>query len=152
MAKQKTRTKKQTEKRISNLLKPDNMTLQEWQIALRKQVIQQENFAIEAVDDQLLPGEYSVRNHKTRQTYKVVYRGADSPWNYCSCMDFKTSRLGTCKHLEATKEWLKKNRRFKVHKEVPPYTSVYLSYRDDRKVCIRIGRDIKEQYQSVADR
>lgn len=152
MAKQKTRTKKQTEKRISNLLKPDNMTLQEWQIALRKQMAQQENYAIEAVDDQLLPGEYSVRNPKTRQTYKVVYRGVDSPWNYCSCMDFKTSRLGTCKHLEATKEWLKKNCRFKVYKEVPPYTSVYLSYRDDRKVCIRIGSDRKEEFQALAER
>lgn len=152
MAKKKSNTKKQTEKRISNLMKPDNMSLQEWQVALRKQMARQEQFVIEAIDDKLLPGEYSVRNFKTRQTYKVVYRGADSPWNYCSCLDFKTSRLGTCKHLEATKVWLEENRKFKVHKEVPPYTSVYLSYRGERKVCIRIGSERKEEFQALASR
>lgn len=38
-----------------------------------------------------------------------MYRGANSEWNYCSCMDFKTSKLGTCKHLEAVKKWFSGN-------------------------------------------
>ena len=58
----------------------------------------------------------------------MVYRGAASEWNYCSCFDFKTAQLGTCKHLEAVKLWIDGNRRAKVHKEIPPYTSVYLKY------------------------
>ena len=37
-----------------------------------------------------------------------------------------------------------------VHRELPPYTSVYLSYRDERCVKIRIGSDNKEAYEQLA--
>ncbi|MBO4719678.1 MAG: DEAD/DEAH box helicase family protein [Prevotella sp.] len=126
------------------------MSLTEWQIALRKQIAQEETFGISCVDDKLLPGEYSVKSPKTKQEYKVVYRGAKSPWNYCSCFDFKTAQLGTCKHLEAVKLWIKGNRKVRVHQEIPPYTSVYLSYLGERKVCIRIGSDHRQEYEQLA--
>ncbi len=86
--------------KISWVVKPDRMSIEEWQRALRKQVAGEEVMAVSAVDERNLPGEYEVKNPQTKQTYKVVYRGEDSPWNYCSCMDFKTNRLGTCKHIE----------------------------------------------------
>ena len=144
--------KKKTAKRtkISWIVKPDGMSLAEWQVALRKQIAQEEKLGISCVDDKLLPGEYSVKSPKTKQEYKVVYRGAKSPWNYCSCFDFKTAQLGTCKHLEAVKLWLKGNRKVCVHQEIPPYTSVYLSYLGDRKVCIRIGSDHRQEYEQLA--
>ena len=94
--------KKSTSKKkvkVSHIVKPDNMTLDEWQIKLRRQVAEPNLVNIRCVDDKLCPGEYIVNNPKTRNDYKVVYRGANSEWNYCSCMDFKTSRLGTCKHI-----------------------------------------------------
>ncbi len=146
--------------KISWIVKPDGMSLMEWQIALRKQIAQEEHFGISCVDDKLLPGEYSVKSPKTKQEYKVVYRGAKSEWNYCSCFDFKTAQLGTCKHLEAVKSWIGGNRRVRVHQEIPPYTSVYLRYLpaedaagekvDARKVCIRIGSDHQEEYEQLA--
>ncbi len=105
----KRKTVKQT--KISWIVKPEGMTLTEWQIALRKQIAQEEHFGISCVDEKLLPGEYSVKTPKTKQEYKVVYRGAKSEWNYCSCFDFKTAQLGTCKHLEAVKLWIRSNRR-----------------------------------------
>ena len=145
-------TKKKTTKRtkISWIVKPDGMSLMEWQIALRKQIAQEEHFGISCVDDKLLPGEYSVKSPKTKQEYKVVYRGAKSQWNYCSCFDFKTAKLGTCKHLEAVKLWVKGNRKVRVHQEIPAYTSVYLSYLGERKVCIRIGSDHRQEYEQLA--
>ena len=171
MAKKQTETtnKKRTTKvkatkrtKISWIVKPDGMSLTEWQIALRKQIAQEEHFGISCVDDKLLPGEYSVKSPKTKQEYKVVYRGAKSEWNYCSCFDFKTAQLGTCKHLEAVKLWIDGNRKVRVHKEIPPYTSVYLKYLptegmtgdagDARKVCIRIGSDHREEYQQLAQK
>ena len=94
------KTKKKV--KISHIVKPEKMSLEEWQIKLRKQVTDIEHFNISCVDDDLFPGEYIVRNPEKNNEYKVVYRGANSEWNYCSCMDFKTSRLGTCKHIEAT--------------------------------------------------
>ena len=168
MVKEKVKTVKKTKKKamkrtkISWIVKPDGMSLTEWQIALRKQIAQEEHFGISCVDDKLLPGEYSVKSPKTKQEYKVVYRGAKSEWNYCSCFDFKTAQLGTCKHIEAVKLWHNGNRRVRVHQEIPPYTSVFLKYLpteimpgetgDVRKVCIRIGSDHQEEYEQLAEK
>ena len=143
-------TKKKKKVKVSHIVKPENMTLEEWQIKLRKQVTDIEHFDISCVDDALCPGEYIVRNPEKYNEYKVVYRGANSEWNYCSCMDFKTSRLGTCKHIEAVKKWFGGKRGVHVHRELPPYTSVYLSYQDERCVKIRIGSDNKEAYEQLA--
>ena len=143
-------TKKKKKVKVSHIVKPENMTLEEWQIKLRKQVTDIEHFDICCVDDALCPGEYIVRNPEKYNEYKVVYRGANSEWNYCSCMDFKTSRLGTCKHIEAVKKWFGGKKGVHVHRELPPYTSVYLSYRDERCVKIRIGSDNKEAYEQLA--
>lgn len=137
---------------LSEVIKPADMDVGEWQIALRRQIAAKEYYEISAVDEKMQPGEYIVKNNNTRQHYKVVFRGDDSHWNYCSCLDFKTSRLGTCKHLEATREWLKDNRKHKVHTELPAYTSVYLSYRGEREVRIRIGTENREQFEALAGR
>ena len=90
-----------------------------------------------------------VTNPKTEQQYKVVYRGANSQWNYCSCFDFRTSQLGTCKHIEALK--LTFGGRRKVHRELPPYSSVYIDYRQGRQVRIRIGCDNSEAFKMLAN-
>ena len=124
--------------KMNNVVKPQSMTLEEWQVALRQQQAEKEVFAISVVDEQHCPGEYRVRNASTRNEYKVVYRGKDSVWNYCSCMDFKTSQLGTCKHLEAVKLWVRKKRK-KIHGEPPAYSSVYIDYKGQRSVKIRFG-------------
>lgn len=136
--------------KISWVVKPQGMTLVEWQRALRKQIAAEEPLAVAAVDEKNLPGEYEVRNPQTKQTYKVVYRGEGSPWNYCSCLDFKTSRLCTCKHIEKVKLWIEENWRRKVHKEPPTYTSVYLSYTEGRQVKIRVGSDHREEFMQLA--
>lgn len=135
--------------KVSYHYKPDNLTLQEWQVALRRQAAVKEQFAISEKDRKEYPGYYNVINPVTGNDYKVVYRGQDSSWNYCSCMDFKTSQLGTCKHLEAVKLWIEENHR-KVCQEIPPYTSVYLSYQGERKVCLRIGTDNEEEFRQLA--
>ena len=124
--------------KLNNVLKPQTMSLEEWQVALRRHQAEKEIFSISQVDEAYCPGEYRVGNALTRNAYKVVYRGKNSVWNYCSCMDFKTSRLGTCKHLEAVSLWVKKKRK-KVHKNPPAYSSVYVDYKGPRRVKIRFG-------------
>lgn len=152
-AKKKSKQKrKTTQKKVSYYVKPEKMTLEEWQIALRRQVAREEKFECRPVDDELKPGEYIVKSPKSPRAYKVVYRGARSPWNYCSCMDFRTSGLGTCKHLEALKSWLNGSKNYHVHRELPPYTSVYLSYTDGRQVRIRLGEEHREEYEALARR
>ena len=139
--------KKKPEARLSNVVKPDNMSLEEWQRTLRRQAAEREMLNVQAVDATLCPGEYRVINPKSREEYKVVFRAEKSTWNYCSCMDFKTSQLGTCKHLEAVK--LKLNGHPHVV-NTPSYSSVYLSYRNGRKVSLRIGSNHREEMEQLA--
>ncbi len=136
--------------KISHIVKPGNLTTEEWQVKLRRQIAEPRRFKISCVNDELYPGEYTVANPLTGNEYKVVYRGADSEWNYCSCWDFKTSHLGTCKHIEAVKKWLSTRKELHVHREMPPYTSVYLSYKGERRVKIRIGSDNKGAFEQLA--
>ena len=127
--------------KLNNFVCPKSMTLEEWQIALRKQQAQTENFGISSRGN----GEYLVRNANSRSEYKVIYRGVASKWNFCSCMDFRTSGLGTCKHIEAIK--------MDMHCKpapVPSYTTVYLDYHGERSVKIRIGVDDKEAFSELA--
>lgn len=135
-------------KRIPYQFKPEGLDLRTWQIQLRRQAAIDERLVISCIDEENAPGTYRVTSPKTQEEYKVVYRGANSPWNYCSCMDFKTSRLGTCKHLEGVKRWIHGGRR--VHRETPSYTSVYLDYAEGRRVRIRIGADHEEEFRQLA--
>lgn len=146
--KESAKKRKRQKKQIPYQYKPEGLDLKTWQILLRKQVAKEEKFAISCIDETNAPGEYRVLNFKTRQEYKVTYRGAKSPWNYCSCMDFKTSQLGTCKHIEAVKSWFGK--RHHVRREIPSYTSVYLDYSGERRVRIRIGSDNEELFRELA--
>lgn len=154
----KTTKKKATKKRakvvipkLNNVSCPSNMTLEEWQIALRQQQAKKELFSVSQVDEKHNPGVYCVVNPMTRNEYKVVYRGKNSLWNFCSCLDYKTSQLGTCKHLEAVKMWTKDKRK-KVYRDAPSYSSVYMDYKGDRCVRIRIGEDHQEEYKKLAAR
>ena len=144
----KTKASNKKTKHIPYQYKPEGLDLKTWQQLLRKQAAQESDFMISSVDEENAPGEYHVTNPLKHETYKVVYRGAKSPWNYCSCMDFKTSQLGTCKHLEAVKMWVGHKGHY-VHREIPPYTSVYIDYSEGRKVRIRIGNDHKREFEKL---
>ena len=129
---------KEKEKRLSNAVKPEGMDAAEWQRALRRQFAAREVLSISPNGEEAAYGVFDVRNPKSKNWYKVVYRGADSRWNYCSCMDYKTNQLGTCKHIEAVRLWLENHGR-KIQAVNPPYSSLYVSYRDGRKIFLRIG-------------
>ena len=139
---------KKKRKSIPYQFKPQGVDLKTWQIQLRRQAAIDERLSIRCIDEENAPGIYRVVSPKTGQEYKVIYRGAQSTWNFCSCMDFKTSQLGTCKHLEAVKRWIHNGHR--VHRETPSYTSVYLDYSKGRKVRIRIGTDHEKEFRQLA--
>ena len=138
-----------SQQRLSNTIKPAGMGLEEWQVALRRGQAQREHFIINELGVQFSPGEYQVRNPRSRSQYKVIYRGAYSPWNYCSCPDFRTSGLGTCKHVEAVKLWLQAAGKEPYSKE-PEYSSVYVDYRGGRSIRIRIGEAHRKELTALA--
>jgi hypothetical protein len=46
--------------------------------------------------------EFRVSNSASKSSYRVAIRGLGLGGNFCSCPDYATSELGTCKHIEFT--------------------------------------------------
>ena len=137
------------QRRLSNTIMPSGMGLEEWQVALRQQQAKRERFSISEVNPHFCPGEYRVCNPRSRRQYKIIYRGEYSPWNYCSCPDFRTSGLGTCKHVEGVKLWLQAEGK-EAYRGEPDYTSVYVDYRGQRCIRIRIGEAHRKEFLSLS--
>ena len=55
--------------------------------------------SVRAVDAAQPWTDYVVRNHLSGKTYRVALRGLEPGDSYCSCPDFRTNTLGTCKHV-----------------------------------------------------
>src|SRR5690606_1283455 len=129
-------------KLIPHTRKPDNLTEREWQTALRRQIAERDYFAIENTGAERVYSDYSVYNPTSGNTYKVALRSKDNSLNFCSCLDFKTNLLGSCKHIEAVRLKLAKQRGIKRLMDVVPeipYSSLYVSYAGERTVRLRIG-------------
>jgi SNF2 family DNA or RNA helicase len=75
--------------------------LREEQIDLRRERAKAARFRIAKLDGKGYFGTYSVTNPVSRGQYKVTIRGFDVGDNRCSCPDYKSNTLGTCKHIEA---------------------------------------------------
>lgn len=58
----KSNKKKSTVKKVSYYYKPSDMTLEEWQVALRRQVAEKETFVVSEIDKKKDPGIYKVVN------------------------------------------------------------------------------------------
>lgn len=139
-------TAKKTRK-LSATYRPKNLTLEQWQKGLRQQAAAITTFGIKP--SKYSKGTYAVISPSSGNEYKVVYRGDGTEWNYCSCMDFRTNQLATCKHLEAVARWVKSGRN-RMDKELPSYSSVYLSYRGERKLRLRIGTNHAEELRKLS--
>lgn len=156
MAKSSSRRKTSPSKRkkIPYQYKPDHMSLEDWQKALREQFVSDHPFGIKKLGPKAhVFGDYNVFNPLKGTTYKVALRSKDDSWNFCTCMDFKTNHLGTCKHIEAVRNHIKQtpsNWHILNQDYQPHYTSVYLNYKGERSVKIRIGEENREQFEQLA--
>ncbi len=126
--------------------RPENMTPEQWQRALRRQVAAKEHFGISMPFRQ--GDAFVVSSAKSGRSYRVHYFGPESTSNRCECMDFKTSRLGTCKHIEAIS--LANNGKF-VRKTYgsPSHTFVYVDYPAGRKIKIHPGQGISSELKTL---
>jgi hypothetical protein len=60
--------------KISHLCKPEDMPLEQWQIALRRQFAQKQNFRLKNTGDEPVFSEFIVTNPQTRGEYRVAIR------------------------------------------------------------------------------
>jgi hypothetical protein len=121
---------------------PENLSVEEWQIALRRQFGREQAFAFENIGAEAFFSEFIVANLDSKNRYRVAIRGVAPGENFCSCPDFATNDLGTCKHVEFTLAKLEKKRGGKVALKrgfQPAYSELYLHYGGARSVRFRFG-------------
>src|SRR2546426_3820010 len=88
-----------SEPRLSRSRKPDELSLEDWQVGLRRQFgREQTTLALEALGSDPACGEFVVHNPDSDRRYRVAIRGSEPGGNFCACPDFATNDLGTCKH------------------------------------------------------
>src|SRR5688572_13784173 len=96
--------------KLSRLSKPEHLSLEEWQILLRRQFGREQKFRLKNLGDRPAFSEFLVTNPESRNTYRVTVRGRRPGENSCTCPDFATNSLGTCKHVEFVLARLERNR------------------------------------------
>src|SRR3984893_1014406 len=90
--------------------------------------------AVRAVDPDRPWTDYTVTNRLSGKTYRVALRGLEPGVSYCSCPDFRTNTLGTCKHILHVMKKVK--RRFSPRELKQPYRRKHLA------VVLRYGDDV----------
>src|SRR5262249_18519269 len=85
--------KKKRKPKFSRLQKPEGMSLEDWQIELRRQFGREQKFLLRNVGTDLIFSEFEVTNPQSRNTYRVQIRGIRVGENTCSCPDFATNTL-----------------------------------------------------------
>ena len=139
--------------KLSRLHKPEDMSLEDWQIELRRQFGRDQHFAIVNVGDHPFFSEFEVTNPQNNNSYRVSIRGRQPGDNFCSCPDFATNALGTCKHIEFTLGFLERKRGGKSALRdgfQPAHSEVYLQYGARREVRFRPGGECPVQLARLA--
>ena len=96
-------------------------------------------------------GDYIVTSRVSGKSYRVALRGEEPGVSYCSCPDFRSNTLGTCKHIIHTLRKIK--RRFGAEALGRPYqrkdTSVYLRYGAELALRLGVPDDVQPAVRHV---
>jgi hypothetical protein len=128
--------------------------LREEQIDIRRQRAKAGRFSIENLTKKRVFSDYAVTNPESRGRYTVTVRGFDVGDNACTCPDFKSNTLGTCKHIEAVLEHLKDDLPAHLRKKKAAVTrpEVYLHYGDPLRVGLHLPPRHSDKLAQLAQR
>src|SRR5437764_6561800 len=137
-------TKPNREPKLSRVHAPADLSPVDWQRGLRRQFGREQAFGLENLGGEPFFSEFRVSNPSSKSSYRVAIRGMGPGGNFCSCPDYATSELGTCKHIEFTLAQLEKKRGAKAafargHR--PAFSELYLRTDGRRRVHFRAGTD-----------
>jgi superfamily II DNA or RNA helicase len=103
-------------------------------LAERTERAKVEKMAVRTADPDRPWTDYTVTNRTSGKSYRVALRGTEPGVSYCSCPDFRTNTLGTCKHILHVLRKIKP--RFTPHQLKIPYRRKHLA------LVLRYGDDI----------
>ena len=145
----------QTFPKISRTHKPVRLTLDQWQVALRRQFAQAQNFRLKNIGQHPIFSEFIVTNPATERSYRVAIRSEKLGDNFCSCPDFSVNALGTCKHIEFTLQRLRKRRggrKVLAEDFSLPFSEISLRYGARRRIVFSPGTEAPAALKDLADK
>ncbi len=137
-------TKPSKEPKLSRTHAPADLSPVAWQRGLRRQFGREQAFGLENLTSEPFFSEFRVSNPVSKSSYRVAIRGLGPGGNFCSCPDYATSELGTCKHIEFTLAQLEKKRGARTafaRGYQPAFSELYLRNDGKRSVHFRAGTD-----------
>ncbi len=132
------------EPKLSRTRAPDDLSPEEWQRGLRRQFGREQAFRLENLSSEPFFSEFRVSNPASKSSYRVAIRDRRPGANFCSCPDYATNELGTCKHIEFTLARLEKKRGAKAaftRGYQPAFSELYLRNTGRRRIYFRPGTD-----------
>jgi superfamily II DNA or RNA helicase len=133
---------KPAEPRLSRTRRPADLDVADWQTALRRQFGREQHFGLENLGSEPVFSEFRVHNPASGSRWRVAIRGLALGSNFCSCPDFATNDLGTCKHIEFTLAKLASRRGGKAALAQgfqPEYSEIWLDHAGLRRIRWRAG-------------
>ena len=141
------------ESKLSRTHAPADRSPVEWQRGLRRQFGREQAFGLENLTSEPFFSEFRVSNPASRSSYRVAIRGMGPGGNFCSCPDYATNELGTCKHIEFTLARLEKKRGAKAafaRGYQPAFSELYLRNEGRRRIHFRSGTDCPPALREAA--
>jgi superfamily II DNA or RNA helicase len=139
--------------KLSRTHAPSDLSPVDWQRGLRRQFGREQAFALENLTSEPFFSEFRISNPVSKSSYRVAIRGPGPGGNFCSCPDYSTSELGTCKHIEFTLARLERKRGAKTafaRGYRPAFSELYLRNEGKRRVHFRAGEDCPPALREAA--
>ncbi|MDS4014468.1 MAG: DEAD/DEAH box helicase [Candidatus Accumulibacter sp.] len=153
VSRQKTGARSATEARLSRQRKPLDLAVDDWQRGLRRQFGREQPFELENLGDEPVFSEFSVYNPSRRSRYRVWIRGGETGDNHCTCPDFATNDLGTCKHIEFTLARIAAQPAGRDELAAGfcgTFSELFLDYAGQRRVRLRPGSAFPDELHTLA--
>lgn len=120
-------------------------------LAERAERARVEKMAVRTADISRPWTDYTVTNRTSGKSYRVALRGLEPGVSYCSCPDFRTNTLGTCKHILHVLKKVK--RRFSPGQLNKPYRrkrlAVVLRYADEVTLRVLTPERLDEEVAKI---
>jgi superfamily II DNA or RNA helicase len=128
--------------------------LREEQIDIRRQRAREGNFQIQNLGRNRVFSDYQITNPATGGQYKVAIRGFEVGDNSCSCPDFKSNTLGTCKHVEAVLDALRDQTppHLRQRKAAVTRPEIFLNYGEQLRLGLHLPARRSDQLADLAKR
>src|SRR5262245_53820618 len=128
--------------------------LREEQIDIRRRRAKEGHFTIQNLGRNRVFSDYQVSNPQSGGQYTVSIRGFEVGDNTCTCPDFRSNTLGTCKHVEAVLESLKEEAppHLRQRKAAVTRPEIILHYGEQLQIGLHLPPRHSDQLSKLAHR